>query len=456
MAPMSFRFVLATAVIFVCLATSACGGGGDSTEEIPLPPTAPFTPEQEARIHAIRDSAMDLRGLNVTSTIDEGTLTRDEVKAYFEEVEASSEGEDLEELETFSVAMRMLRIIGPEDDLLSLYSDFWGDGVAGFYSIDDEKLVLISDSGDLSYDDQSTLAHEYVHSFQAAAFDLDAIDEIVEKEDDTEAARTEYGTTSSCLLEGDAELSQYLYEEQVLGPDPGDLEPANPPAASTEPEIPPGFMRYMVFNYNECALWALALYLDGGLTWDKINAAYGSPPSTTEQILHPEKYLAREKASDMPPFDLRDRKGDDWERVESAIFGEFDVYNYVATVLEDEDVAALAAAGWGVGWLNLYSAEGAEPDGEERVMAHVSLEFDTPPDFTEFLNVYNRVIDRLSGRSAARGLDNACWTDALGSAHVSWSEKQRRVDIVLATDSADLATAVGGPISSTNAASCPG
>jgi hypothetical protein len=456
------RFVLAMAVVVVATSAAICGGGSASEDEIPLPDTKPFSADQETTIHEIRDAAMRIRGLNVTSEISEGTLTREEIRAYYDEVGSTITDEDRAEIETYNTALRMLRIIGPEDDLLDLFTGFWGDASAGFYALDEEKLVLIGDGSGLTYDDKSVLAHEYVHSFQDAAFDLDGWDKLLEKEEENEdGAPSEYGTTTSCLIEGDAELSQAIYEEQVLGPEPETPVEAvaNPPAATQEPETPPGFLRYMTFNYNECALWALALYLDAGLKFDKLNEAYARPPATTEQVLHPEKFLQREAPTDMPPLDLRDRLGGDWERTESAIFGEFDVYNYLATVLEDEAIAGFAAAGWGVGWLGIYtdSGDNATTD-DDRIITYVSLEFDTANDFDEFAGVYGGVIEKLGGASVTRAADGsaACWTGAIEHAYVGVNPSRKRVDIVMATDDESLKLAAAEPLSSGSLGKCPG
>jgi hypothetical protein len=161
----------------------------------------------------------------------------------------------------------------------------------------------------------------------------------------------------------------------------------------------------------------------------------------------------------MPPLDLSDRLGDDWERTESALFGEFDVYNYLATVLEDEAAAALAASGWGVGWLGLYTAEGEEDTtDDDRIVAYVSLEFDTRADFTEFITVYSAVIDRLGGASVTRAPDgaSACWNGVIEHAYVGLNPARNRVDIVMATDDESLELAASEPLSSAAVGACPG
>jgi hypothetical protein len=448
------RFALILALLSAALV--ACRSTG-SEDEIPLPDTTPFSSEQAESIHEIRDAVMDIRDLKVTSEINEGTLTREEIREYYEVVNSEIDDEDRREMENYNTAFRMLRIIGPDDDLLNLFTDFWSDASAGFYSLDDDKLVLIGDASDLGYEDRSTLAHEYAHSLQDASFDLDKFDELAEEESgNDDGASSEYNTTLSCVIEGDAEVTQYLFEAQVLGPE--EEGAGQPPAASFDSEIPPGFLRYMVFNYNECAIWALSLYIEDGGDWDEIDDAYSEPPWTTEQIMHPEKYMEREDVTGLRPLDLRNRMGGEWKRTESVIFGEFDLYNYLATVLEDEGVALDAAEGWGVGWLGIYTEDGDTDGPAPASVVTVSLEFDTRSDFDEFKRSYEAVTEKLGGSSVTRSEDGdiVCWQGELEHALVVFYDTSIRADLLMATDEESLRKAASGPLSSGETVSCPG
>ena len=81
---------------------------------------------------------------------------------------------------------------------------------------------------------------------------------------------------------------------------------------------------------------------DGG--WDLVDFAYQRRlPATTEQILHPEKYLEDEGALPVP--DILD-PGPGWEKVDGGTVGEF----FTREILRQdaEEVGAdEAAEGWG-------------------------------------------------------------------------------------------------------------
>ncbi len=205
------------------------------------------------------------------------------------------------------------------------------------YSYDEDKLVLVTDGEpNLDIDDEVTLAHEYVHCFQYDAFDFKRLGKLEEKEDKNKA-NTEYSTAIEALMEGDATISSISYAGAKLG-EQGFTDWINSAKEASsgdkEDSYPPFLERSFSFPYDQGADFALYLWQKGG--WEELNKAYDNPPSTTEQVLHPEKYLAGEEAEDLKLPDLSDDLGKGWEQLDDDVFGEFDVYNYLLTILGDE------------------------------------------------------------------------------------------------------------------------
>ena len=81
-------------------------------------------------------------------------------------------------------------------------------------------------------------------------------------------------------------------------------------------------------------------------SWDGVNAAYQSPPVSTEQIIHPDKYFAGEEPQRTTIPNIADNLGRGWEQVGSNVMGEFLIRTYLEEEL-DQKQAAAAAAGWG-------------------------------------------------------------------------------------------------------------
>jgi hypothetical protein len=424
--------------VAVFLLALACKGGGGSH----LPDLTPFDPEGLAKLHQVRDLAAEVRGIGPCEKVNEGTLTREELTAYYEENKSQISDKDRKDLETSNKVLRLLHLIGPEVDLLESVTGMESSEVVGMYSYDEDELILVTDGAtDLDIDDEVTLAHEYVHCFQDAAFDFKRLDKLEEKEDKNKA-NTEYSTAIEALMEGDATISSISYAGAKLG-EQGFTDWINgvkqASSGGEKDSYPPFLERSFAFPYDQGTDFALYLWQKGG--WEELNKAYDNPPSTTEQILHPEKYLAGEKAEDLKLPDLSDDLGKGWKQSDDDVFGEFDVYNYLLTLLGDEGLASRAAAGWGGGRMAAYSNK----DDPERVLVHIVLTWDTPTDANEFLIAYLASVQAANGQkdlwdrsSSARGL--FVWDDE--DEHISAVLDKRAFTLVVATDREDRDAAV--------------
>ncbi len=423
--------VLATTPL---LFAAVCAGG----EEDNTPLLAPFSPELAEQLHAIRARMSDERGLAINEETEEGWVTNDQLRDFAGEFYEELDEDDERELEAFNVALRLLHLIGPDDDIREIDTNYHATGIAGVYFPRNNSLALVGDvTAAIGARDEMVLAHEYVHSFQYAAWDSDYWSELIDAEE--EGSATEYGTTMSCLREGDASLSMVRYMEETYGDDwraqlddPADAE--EPPGSEPDEETtPPGLQRYYNFDYRECTRFVSTLHALGG--WEGVDAAYASPPSTTEQILHPEKYGTGEASRSAAPADLTPRLGDGWSRLDLAPFGEFDVYNYLATVLDDEPLAAAAAAGWGSGWMAVYVEEQEEAAAAPPVLLHIRLDFDTEFDYVEFAVVYGEAISIIARDNRQLDLTEGevRWQGDGEFGAVVWNDELNRFDLYIST-----------------------
>jgi len=431
------RLLLFLAVAVLLLALACKGGGGSH-----LPDLTPFDPEGLAKLHEIRDLAAEVRGIGPCEKVNEGTLTREELTAYYEENKSQISDKDRKDLETSNNVLRLLHLIGPEVDLLESVTGMESSEVVGMYSNEEDKLVLVTDGElNLDIDDELILAHEYVHCFQYDAFDLKRLEKLEEKEDKSKA-NTEYSTAIEALMEGDATIISISYAGAKLG-EQGFTDWINSvkedSSGDKEDSYPPFLERSFSFPYDQGADFALYLWQKGG--WEELNKAYDNPPSTTEQILHPEKYLEGEKAEDLKLPDLSDDLGKGWEQLDDDVFGEFDVYNYLLTLLGDEGIASDAAAGWGGGRMAAYSNK----DDTERVLVHIVLTWDTPTDALQFFEAYLDSLLRVHGPVAVpeslHGEGKPLVWDGEGE-HIYTVLDKRAFTLVVATDREDRDAAV--------------
>lgn len=408
---------------------AACGGGGPK-----LPEPTPFDPAVAERLHAIRARMSEIRGLPPYEKAIEGTLSREALAEYASQQVQNISDEDKAELEAYTAALRLLGLIGPEDDLLELFTTDYVGNTLGMYLAEEDRLVLVGDPQEIGMQGELTLAHEYLHSFQDGAFGFEALEKWTKSESDKKG-QTQYEETISCLREGDAEVGERLYAEQVFGADwQAQLQQEQRGGEAVQRVALPEFLeRASLFNYRECEQFVQNLYDEGG--WEAVNAAYQNPPATTEQVLHPQKYEAQELGNGQEPDDLSDRLGKGWKPLDASQFGEFDVYNYAVSMTDDELAARVAGAGWGAGWLTVYRSK----EDASRVVVQLSLSWDSNQDMQEFLMVYGAILESL-GVSWQPPSDKpqVGWTSDAEYGFVSWDDVVARVDILIATDEAAL------------------
>jgi hypothetical protein len=122
-------------------------------------------------------------------------------------------------------------------------------------------------------------------------------------------------------------------------------------------------------------------------------------PQTTEQLLHIDKFLQRERAL---PVRLPTRIGD-WRLSASETFGELDVRSLLQAFGVPNAVAA--AEGWGGGRIGLY----VSPTGQRT--AAVALRWDTVDDAAEWRAAVTRYVGAAFPGPTARDCPplDGCW-----------------------------------------------
>ena len=154
------------------------------------------------------------------------------------------------------------------------------------YLAEENKFYLLGESDDFGPHEEMIYVHEFTHALQQLHFDFDArFDAIEGNTDATYALRA--------LVEGDARVSELLYMQEFLTEEEQAESQGSPSQALIDAfrSAPYIVQRSYGFPYQDGANFVIALYNNQG-GWDAIDMAFSSPPGSTEQILHPEKYLA--------------------------------------------------------------------------------------------------------------------------------------------------------------------
>ncbi len=344
--------------------------------------TAALPAELEAQMSELEQVTENLRGLKARTPVTRAFPTRDEVRAYIAEV---YERELTPELAERSLALYVgLGLLEPGTDLRALFIDVMGSQVAGYYDSDTGLMNVIPVIGDdpgtrLSITEQIIYVHEYVHALQDQYFGLDDFMEAPELLDHPDLALARLS-----LVEGDASTVMNLYTQLVASSNPlaalsilaEGLQAGNllPPG-----NVPPAIMRELMFPYETGALFVMRLYSEGG--WEAVNAAFENPPTTSEQILHPEKYLSGEIGQVVELLPIGDVLDASWLLRWDTALGEFYLGEHLMTELPRRTALA-AAAGWGGDRIQIYSNAAGEAAWVLR------LTWDTPAEADEFAQAY--------------------------------------------------------------------
>jgi hypothetical protein len=253
----------------------------------------------------------------------------------------------------------LLGLLPPGSDLREINGSIFGEQVAGYYDPADGRLRIVTGAATgnqvLS---EVTIAHELDHALEDQAIGLDL---------DEANASDDAGYAYRALVEGSATALMFTYLERYFDRDValGGLLGGSLNAGSTA-GIPGFILAGLIFPYQEGQKFVTALYERGGNTWTLVDLAERDrPPVSTEQVLHPEKWIDVEEPErvTLPPAPAG------YETLTAGTFGEWQTGQW----LRDRD----AAAGWGGDRYALY-ADGAR---KELVMRFV---WDTPQDLREF------------------------------------------------------------------------
>lgn len=314
----------------------------------PTPVGDDLDPQTRAFVDEVAQRTSDLRGLPVPEDLPVRIIRRDQLR---ETLDSLYRPQDLEDLADLTLLYRLLSFIENDDDLYSVYQEFTEGAVAGFYVPDQDQLYVVQDASEFSASDESTLAHEWTHAIQDAAFDLTSAFDAAAP-GDPELALT-------ALVEGDAVLTQFAYMNEFVEGGLASLFDEDALGALTDSlqvllSTPEPIQREQYFPYEAGPEFLRTVTMSGELTVDEV---FARPPSTTAEILHPQLYIEgwRPVEVSMPYLEL----GADWQITLETSLGEFQLQNWLLTQV-DAAAAREASAGWNGDSLTVYESSAGQ------------------------------------------------------------------------------------------------
>ncbi|MFQ5611952.1 MAG: hypothetical protein ACE5H9_07435 [Anaerolineae bacterium] len=347
-------------------------------------------------------------------------LTRDQVREQWQ-TDSVDQGalEAIERQREFYLAMNLIE---PYVDLAQAVFDSSTDIILGYYTPDEKVMYVIAESVNMFAQEDMTFAHEYVHALQDHNFDIGHIFTDDNSADALIAARS--------LPEGDARLLESLYTSQEI--DPTQIEytiyrylmAEHPELEGVSPAL--GILTY--FPYTAGEYFVIYLYIEGGFSWELVNQAYQQLPVSSEQVMHPEKYLVNERPVPVSLPDLGPVLGEAWRELDRDVLGEIGLLVWLIDQVDDQ-TAFEGAAGWGGDEYTLWV-----DDADHRLLVDRST-WDSPAEAVEFFEAFNAYMSlRIAGEEYTFEEETSArlWQGATGVTLLA--RQDREVLIVVAPD----------------------
>ena len=278
-----------------------------------------------------------------------------------------------------TLAWRTIGAIPPGVGILEALGRYQQGQVLGFYNSQNGELVYTGDQ-ELSRVEQFILAHELTHAIDDQHFDLDRLDELSMTCDD-ERVLAGLGVVEGSANHFATQVVQ-RFPIQEIGEIPGG------PAA----DVPPMITQLQGYPYTSGQAFVDHLADAGGLA--AVNAALRHFPTTTEQILHPDK-LGEDEPTAVDVPDFAPTFGEGWRDLDVMLVGELWLRVLLDLRIATSD-AATAAAGWDGGIYRAWT------DGED-VAVILATTWDSALEAAEFREAVTSWIGDRAARFALVG-----------------------------------------------------
>jgi hypothetical protein len=341
-----------TVAAVAAVATAGCGGGDESNQtagEAEAGANAGVIPG----LHGIREATVarrveQLRGLKfrrlpAVEVVDERELERAVEKVSRKRIQSDPALADREERSAAAAEALLLLsgVVDSKSDVALLKAA--GSDIGGIYIDQQDKLYLVRKLvGRSRRIAEIVIAHELIHALE------DQNLQIFERSDQPLSDRSDAG---HALIEGSATLGESEYASRYVDKDQSPQQIlARRLRGIRKAKAPPGLQPAIGFPYIAGTQFASSLQRPGG--WRAVTDAEKRPPESTEQILHPRKYLRREEPKRIS-IDLKKSLPSGWRRLGGGDLGELSTRMVLAAGVSQKR-AIDAARGWAGGTFEIW------------------------------------------------------------------------------------------------------
>lgn len=339
---------------------------GETTTTSATPGDEPLVaPEMAELVADLQAFVEQRRGLKFTGPVRVTLLDDDDFKKRLDE-ESKIDKAEVEKTYKILVA---LDLIDEDVDLEKAYRALLGGAVLGYYDL--EKKALFVRGSKATPAVRRTLVHELVHAIQDQNFNVHR-PELGDRDDESEQSFTG-------LVEGDAVRIEEMYVATMSRRDQRAAEREQQSMLGDLSDVPPILLEALGFPYTVGPPFTQAVFRAGGQP--RLDEAFRNPPTTSEQLIHPEKYLAGEGPADVAAPTA------EGEVIDKGVFGELGFIQQLQEVITDRTSLFRAAAGWGGDHYIAYEAG-------DKTCVRVDVVMDTPTDADELRAALQRWVEQ--------------------------------------------------------------
>lgn len=322
-----------------------------------------------------------ITGLKPKRAVEFSRIERSALKGFLEQ--RVKEIVKPEELRAEEAALKKFGFVPRDFDLKKTTIDLLSEQAAAFYDFRKRRLFLIDGGPELMQ--HTVLVHELAHALADQHFDLEKYIESGRKSDDGALARM-------AVMEGQATwlMSEYLARQtgNSLKDSPVLVKMMSNSAAMNTDQYPvfskaPLYLREsLMFPYTKGMIFQHELYLKKG------EAAFSEPftaaPASTQQILHPEKYLENVRPAQVKLPEFPDPQ---YEHLTDGEIGEFD-HAVLLRQHAGEQLSKELAPEWRGGFFKMLERK----RDAKQVLLYAS-EWSGPDAARRFFSAYRKVLD---------------------------------------------------------------
>jgi hypothetical protein len=390
------RVALAAMLVAVLVPPLACGGDDESVAE-----SASVQGLSGLDLDEVASRVEKIRGLEFKRAPRVEVLRQEILEERLEDAERAQVLKDPDRVEREERAAAaeeaLLFLLGLVDSKADVAKLGVSDDleVGGVFLEDEDRVYLEREAVRKDRDEaEKILAHELAHALEDQHFGLGS--PRADLGDAAEAARA--------LGEGSASVVEATYADRYLGTRSAESVLNRREERARSADLPPGLVPAIAFPYSDGASFVESLQKAGGR--GAVDRAFERTPETTEQILHPQKWIAAEQ-----PITTRIPRsatpGGGWRALGAGDVGEVSTRMILATALPEKAVEQ-AAAGWGGGAYRTWYRRAlptldCSQACRRRAAAVLTWAWDDAREAREFDAALTRYLRSALGGTPARG-----------------------------------------------------